>query len=482
MKSHTSNVDPVLGGKLSDQQSWIDEVAFSTNVESWPEGSRYYDPFWIMHSDRFLISLDAKLRFNENNLLTISPNFHDLKTMWRESDFILDEAKKFNLNIPEKRDPLNGYYGDEEFTGLKLVYQNTSLKNLDLAIGNHQIAVGLQGVRYKQNIVEWGWETFSFFAEDMIVAGHFSILVGARYDKTYFDDQIRWPDGGLTITGENLKLINANLSVPGDINSLVKRVAFAYQITDNQTVKLSFQEGFRFPDAWFQEINEVSNVINKFTNPTAESYLSIGPEKSTSYEASYHGNFNNRYILTTTLFYNTYEDLQGYVTNIGAFGNSDKKFKSFGGEISFNAYPFKGLELGASYSYARPIDSYEREIIMANKDDTWVRYPVHSIKFRFDYEIIKNLHFSTLSLYESPRYDKDTVTDPKVKKLFDVHMFVMDANLYYNIQKNLTVSLTAKEFVTYNFNQYTNFFAGKYPLDAPNPENPQFYLTVGYKL
>ncbi|MBU4152210.1 MAG: hypothetical protein KKD63_04950, partial [Proteobacteria bacterium] len=79
-----------------------------------------------------------------------------------------------------------------------------------------------------------------------------------------------------------------------------------------------------------------------------------------------------------------------------------------------------------------------------------------------------------------PRYEKETVTDPRVKALFDTWSLVMDANAWYRIDQHWILSFSAKELLKKDYNQYPAYYSGTRPLDAPRPDDPQYYVSLSY--
>lgn len=463
--SHTSNVDPVLGEYLSNRASWSEEVRLTANARG-----RRYSPFNEQQADNFLISPEMKFRANEHNEVKLIPFYQTIKTTSVFSDFLLEEVERLNITLLSKPDPtINGdcaalgcleeySYGDEVHWGSTLIHTYSGIKN-------QTIAWGAEAKSFEFGNNDWSWTTISLFAEDQLKFGDFTILPGIRYDKTFFADSMAtapsYSDGPYV--------------PPDDVDALTKRLAISYKINPQQTAKLSYQEGFRFADLWPQQWTAHINVTNS-------SNVQIEPEESQIYEANYtiQDLFEKKLDVTIALFYNRHENTQGWIENLYTFGNSPETITSAGGDIILEYHPTVRWQAGISYSYARPIDSYETSIKIANADNTWTRYPKHMIKFHLGHEIIKNLFIGTLGALESPRYEKAAVTDPEVEALFDEWAFVMDANAWYQINKHWKVSLIAKELLHKNYNQYPAYFSGSRPLDAPRADDPQYYLELNY--
>ncbi len=461
--SHTSNVDPVLGEYLSNNASWVDEVRLAADAR----GGRY-SPFYEQHSDIFLFSPELKLRVNGYNDVKLIPYYQTIKTTSVFSDFLLDEVKRLNITLQPKPNPndpndcpalncednySNGF-GDELHLGTTMIHTYSGIKN-------QTIAWGAEAKSFEFGANAWHWTTVGVFAEDQLEFGDFTILPGLRYDRTYFADTIN------TVP----PFTDGPYAAPDDVDALTKRLAVSYKISAQQTAKLSYQEGFRFADAWPQQ-------WGAHINPNVR----IVPERSHSYEANYsvHGLLDKKLDISTAIFHNVYENTQGWITDLYNFGNSPQEITSVGGDIILGYRPTVTWELGLSYSHARPVDSYETAIRIANTDNTWTRYPDHMVKFHLGHEIIKNLFIGGMGTIESPRYEKAEVTDPEVAALFDKWSCVMDANAWYLINKNLKLSFMAKEVLHKNYNQQPAYFSGTRPLDAPRANNPQYYLSLSY--
>ena len=465
--SHTSNVDPVLGEYLSPQASWAEEVRLAAEAR----GGRY-SPFYEQHADNLLLSPEIKLRLNHDNDVKLIPFYQTIKTTSVFSDFLLDEVDRLNIELNPKPGPAgtcpnlncednysNGY-GDEVHFGNTLIHTYGGIKD-------QTIAWGLEEKTFQFGEQGWGWMTVGAFAEDQLRLGKLTVLPGLRYDKTYFSDNIAtvppFSDGPYPPSD--------------DVDALTKRLALAYQLDERQTAKLSYQEGFRFADAWSQQWR----AHQEAGQPT---HLEIVPEQSTSYEADYaiHDLLAKRLDLSLALFYNQYDHTQGWIADLGGFGNSPATITSVGGDLIVEFRPTPGWQAGLSYSLARPLDSYETSLKLANQDDTWTRYPDQMIKFHLGHELLPGLFVGTVGAIESPRYTKSSVTDPELAALFDKWSLVMDANVWYQIDQRLKVSFSAKEILHKNYNQYPAYFSGERPLDAPRAEGPQYFLSLDYAL
>jgi outer membrane receptor protein involved in Fe transport len=464
--SHSSNVDPVLGEYLGANGVWADEVRLAANAR----GQRY-SPFYEQHSDNVLFSPEIRVHANDHNEVKITPYYQTIKTTSVFSPFLLDEVERLNITLQPKPNPLLAgdcpamncaeeytNYGDELHLGTTMVHTYSGIKD-------QTIGWGAEAKYFEFGNNDWHWTTVGLFAEDQLVLGAFTLLPGVRYDRTFFSDTIA------TVP----TFSDGPYQAPDAIGALTKRLAISYAIDSQQTAKLSYQEGFRFADGWIPRWGAHVNTQNGTD-------IQIEPERSDHYEANYSVQdlMDKRLDIITALFYNRYEDTHGYIPAFNNFGNSPEAITSVGGDIIAEYHPTAAWQLGLSYSYARPIDSYETVIHIANQDETWTRYPVHMVKFRLGHEVMKDLFIGTTGVVESPRYEQAGVTDPAIRDLFDQWSWIVDANAWYKIDQHVTLAFTAKELFHKNYNQQPAYYAGARPLDAPRADQAQYYLTLTY--
>jgi len=88
--------------------------------------------------------------------------------------------------------------------------------------------------------------------------------------------------------------------------------------------------------------------------------------------------------------------------------------------------------------------------MVANKNNTWSRYPEQMFKSGADYTIGK-FTFGTL------------------------------LKVTYAFNKNGDIALTVKDLIMSNFNQYYNYWQGQYVMMGLRAQDPRIYLSLGYK-
>jgi outer membrane receptor protein involved in Fe transport len=461
MLARTTNVDPALGYYLSPLASWPEEVRLAAESRN-----GRYSPFYVEYDQDILISPEVVLNLNKTNEIKIIPFYLDQKGGNEFSDDLLNWVDKLNIALAPKNDCAalgcsEDYqnYGYETQKGLTLIHNYKGFPDQNIAWGGE---VKKDEFEY----FKWDWTTASLFGEDQIVYGDFSFLIGIRYDTTFFGGEMP------TIP----PYTDGPYQAPEDVDSFTKRLAATYSFYSNQALKLSYQEGFRFADKWPQHWAKHQALVN------GNSSSDLEPETSKNYELGYSavGLLGKRLRFSASLFHNTYKDTQGWIAEQYNFGNSPVEITAYGGEANMEYKPTRQSDIGLSYSFSKPDDSYETSIKVANTDDTWTRYPVHMIKFHLGYTFLDDkLFVGGTGILESARYDKQ-LTDPRVENLFNEWDFRMDMVIAYSINKNTKLSFSAKELITDNYNQSTAYFQGTRPLDSPRAADPQYFLQLSF--
>lgn len=463
MVARTTNVDPVLGEYLGPNALWSEEIRLTAEARR-----GRYSPFYTQYDEEFLFSPELIFKFNPNNEVKVIPFLVDHRSGNEFSDELNDWVNELNVALTPKDDCVlyhcaDDYpnYGNEQHLGVTLIHNYSGIEN-------HQLGWGAEAKEAKFHYFPVEWQTFSLFGEDTVSWRHFTFSLGLRYDKIFHEDSwVSWqPASALYDVGP--------YNAPPDEDALTKRMAVSYLIKTDQAVKFSYQEGFRFADKHPQHW-----AIARASQAGNSSY-SIEPEKSKSFELNYSalGLYKSKVNMTATAFYNIYEKTHGWVHDQFGFGNSAKDIKAFGAEFNFEYHPLADLELGLSYSFARPENSYETQIKIANQDDTWTRYPEHMFKFHFGYQL-GNLFFGGAGAFESPRYNKQ-LTDAAIVDLYNDWDLIVDLVSSYRFNKYCKLTLSAKELLTKHYNQNTAYFQGERPLDNPRAADPQYYLSLDF--
>ncbi|MBF0451818.1 MAG: TonB-dependent receptor [Candidatus Magnetomorum sp.] len=280
-------------------------------------------------------------------------------------------------------------------------------------IPKHSIAIGgLIGSRHiragdyylNQNTVSEGslldsdWEEFGFFSEDVFHLSqkwHFSF--GFRYDILDNKD-FKIPE----FFNENQKQTDTYEQESKDVSTT--RIAASYNMTPQNTFKLSFQEGYHNPNpVYYYEIFYGRNNSQK----------DLKPELMSSLEFSYqHSKPELGLQLGVNLFLNSYENSllvkteaddpapsellsgksnspdngnqPGDGKNFNDIFSNGPSFASMGGEIDLDWQINSQIDIFFSYAYTRPKDVEEEEnirVLIANGNcSQWLSYPTHIFK------------------------------------------------------------------------------------------------------
>lgn len=353
----------------------------------------------------------------------------------------------------------------EEHEGASLLYKTTRIPNNMLAVGTM-----FAGKQFSDNASKlWGtsnwdfghaaptnleWLEFAVFTEDIMTFGSATFSLGARYDYTTFD----------TLTFQEKKL-----TIPTS-SAASFRAACVYEITENHTVKLAYQDAYRFPDArYYTEVAYFNDIYNEW-----EPIPDLESEKSYLVEASYLGTFLNKYLaLDVTTYYshlrNTllwvnwrqerpddWAEIQNSPKSInwwGSFTNNQEPVNSFGSELGLILrLPVQGLESSVWYSFSRPFGEEVGKSILASWDrETWVNYPTHIIKGSIAYQS-GNFHCgltghfrdgpTTRGSKDNPITEKDDLPAP-LKRKAEPGGYV-DANFGFKLPKGFSISFHGK--------------------------------------
>jgi outer membrane receptor protein involved in Fe transport len=230
------------------------------------------------------------------------------------------------------------------------------------------------------------WNEMGIFAEDVYQpTDALTFSLGLRYDQVDYRDL-------------------PGFVIPKDLDHTSPRVAAAYEFNPETSVKASYQNGFRTPDAryvfwkpyWDNNLAAAGHANIK--------YPDFKPESMDSYEMNIHKELRNQKLsFDTNLYYNTYKDTMlwygfsegdnyfpaGVVTDVlatagwfGAFVNTKGEFSSLGGELVTNWAPSTRVKTEVSYSYSQPVGLLKSEDSgFANSNQTnWARYNPHIVK------------------------------------------------------------------------------------------------------
>ncbi|WP_025742785.1 TonB-dependent receptor [Aquimarina pacifica] len=205
--------------------------------------------------------------------------------------------------------------------------------------------------------------------------------------------------------------------------------------------------------------------LNSVENGTFEASTSdiVQPERVTSYEVGYRGNFNNTWIVDASLYYNQYEDfisnetvivpLYGQVSEIAngdqtallalqennfvallASTNSDVDISSYGANFGVSTKVFNNFDFGVNYTYAKQDFDQEDDPDFNTNFNT----PEHKVKASFgNNNLFENFGFNINARWSDAFFWEADFGDGEIPSYT-----VIDAQINYKIP-SLKTSLKA---------------------------------------
>lgn len=460
-KTSTSSQNMSIGHNA--EQSWEESVRTMAKADQ--------TPFHTFNHDVLSVTPKMKFNFNETNKLVITPNLQINAAGLYTTKFMEDLIEEYEIG---EKDYQKGM-GEEYLYTSKVTFINSSIDKLKIALG------GQAGTRDFKQLSEFfyddpgegvfgvntGSSEMSGFGEVLLDLEPFTISGGLRYDYwTITDAQVKQMDK-----------VNIELS---DNDIFTGRIHAAYKIGPTQFVKAVYQQGYRFPEAYFTPINYWN--VDRGVMPELRK---VGPESMDNIELHFETGIGENVLFATNAVYNIYENTLGWSTPAVGFVNSDKVFKSISSETNL-MYKKEKINLNLSYSFTKPLDSYETDMRLANADDTWTRFPSHMFKFYGMYKA-GDLTFAAVSRLRSGAYDND-VNDAGELNISDEYREIAEK---WALQNSVHISYDWKDMLQFytkvshitNDYQPLNFFRGMQPLRTGfRPKGPTFGVGVRYTM
>lgn len=247
------------------------------------------------------------------------------------------------------------------------------------------------------------------FAEDIWqLNDQFSLLFGMRYDKVHYSSFYD-PES------------NVRISVQ-DLSALTKRIAANYQIDKKKTIKISYEEGFRYPDiAYFLYLGIANSSLMAANLATLPE---LREETVKSYEINYlHELHNIPMTWDFNIYYNIHKgtlDWQDYSVEFlgqqrydiisdaigfspGSFTNAGGSYQAYGFEIVNRWLPTERTSVRTSYGFSRP-SGFERGVnqnleLVNESNNRWGSYPEHLLKLAIDHGFKQGFTFNLTAYY-----------------------------------------------------------------------------------
>ena len=351
------------------------------------------------------------------------------------------------------RVPVGNRFGGSEWHGeFKMVGRTTRFNKQSLAGG---FLIGKRRFKSKNaffhsdppgsyETTDLSWREFGLFVEDVIeLTDKWTFSLGGRYDKVFYGT------------------LEDKLYLPSDISdnsNFSARLATAYQFDPETALKLSYQQGFRYPDARY-----FSSYFKSALADLGTSMPKLKPETMESYELNFSKQFPERRLsVDLNAYYNIYKDMlhwhwfeegDGYFpssvwnhimyTNpgewwFGGFANAKGKFESLGTEVILNWEPVKKTKVQFMYGYSRPrhMNRLTNTSLQLATDDRkeWIKYPTHQIKANITSLFLDDRLALNLSMLYNSSYSEDDTS--YLHKVYDRSRIVVDMMARYAVNKN----------------------------------------------
>ncbi len=394
--------------------------------------------------------------FDENNSIQIIPNFVVHDTV--RNRFIAPANTSNNFDAASTPGSFEDAGAWTTMTRGKMVFRTTSLSEQKLAAGvDYSVSkfyLGNSLMDSSADVAYEGlagdWTESSVFLEDVYaMTDAIQVSAGLRYDQVKYG----------TFSVSNLDFTPETQSSPS------ARIAAAYAINEAHSVKVSAQQGFAYATPgqlqWWGECDALSVNGGYGHIPVIKSAQQI------SYEANYHGEFNDLKLAT---------DVNGYINKMsnwinwgdGATQLTDPNQIAYlransrlagqhwmnmpdtthvGGEIMLKYAPFTSTLLGVGYAYAQP---YHSDL----GKDIYGDYPTHQVKANLKLELIEKLTVTGNTIVENSAPLDFSVGAPgsfNQNTSFINPRLIVNLLLNYKIDESWSVSLTGMN-VTENEN------------------------------
>jgi len=373
-----------------------------------------------------------------------------------------------------------------------------------------QLAVGVSGNSRKfENGNSWwsgtgstsdqggagSWKEYSIFGEDVIqVSEPFIVSLGLRVDGVNYDPLIM------------TTYLGSFTAAPDNVTATTKRIATAYTFNPETTLRASYQEGFRFPDAGnYTYVNNWNYYLKQGGYPALPSPTN---ESMNCYEVNFHrAQKSMRMTVDVNAYLNTYKDeimwrdFSGNVntgntflpataiqyimyTNpgnkwMGADVNGGDSFASRGGEFIMNWQARDNTNVMMNYSYSQPYNfslAAQSSTGLTTADNSnWTTYPTHMVKACVTSNFMKKKWETALSYLYNTGFD--AAPDGSI---YHCARQVVNVAVSYNINKRTSVGLAVVNLLGSDVPRMAGYYS---PYDgSAGSENRFYYFTASYKL
>ncbi|MEI7880853.1 MAG: TonB-dependent receptor [bacterium] len=347
--------------------------------------------------------------------------------------------------------------GDELGLDGKLIYRTEAINRNRLAVGG---TIGFRDMNSMEqffrpndligpgNDATGKYLSTGLFAEDVVtltekLTGH----LGLRYDKLF---------QGSYQTFNTVAGVTPPPFTPDDLDHISPRVGLAYELDKNNTIKLSYQQGFRFPEpAMYNWRDLFDNIL---AGGGYDRMPKLNTETMDSVELNYITKFPEKHMtLSLNLFHNTYKDRlswvwfkrdDGYLQPagwdysrkkvgwVGSYVNIDGTEYIDGGEATLSVALTDTLSFSAAYEYLS-IDNLDV-----------IRYPNQQVKLNLKSEFFSGKLVCDVYYIADPGGidNPDTVQNP----IYNKSRELINLAVSYKLNKNIKFKVVVENLLEDN--------------------------------
>ncbi len=344
--------------------------------------------------------------------------------------------------------------GNESGIEGKLIYRTER-------ITDHRLATGIATARREMNSMEQffrandligpgndatgEYTSLGLFGEDWVtLTPQLTAYAGLRYDRIF--------QGTYQSHNSAAGVTPAPFS-PADLDEWSPRVGLIYELTGNDTIKISYQKGFRFPEPAMYGWHDLFDTV--LAEGGFERLPEFEPETLDSLELNYIRQFpEQRLTVNLNLFHNIYHDRltwvwfqrgDGYVQPegwdhvvdtvgwVGSYVNIDGKEYINGAESVLSYSASDDLHVNVSYAL---LDIDNRDV---------VRYPDQQVKVNLKTEFLADRLVCDIYYITTPGGidNAEGIQHP----IYDHSRSLLDLAVNYKLTKTVKLKLVAKNLL-----------------------------------
>ena len=402
--------------------------------------------------------LSAPVAFMDYGAVTRGSNAPNLDRGGAENSYSIKGIYRFEKLAQKHNIAVGANYTRRAFLAGRDYFQGIGTDVDPMGINNTQ---GMDG----------RWKEYAAFAEDIYsISDKTTAVAGIRFDK-----QVNGSFGAHYQATGATEINYPSTFIPPNTSSLTGRLAVSHLFDQQNTLKLSYQRGFRAPDAnsylnlgffnYYLEKNFPQYHMQPISNETVDTYELTYIWETASKKGS----------LESSVYYNRYNGLIHYhncpagsaclgipasvVANVisdngfmGQQANAPDAFGSAGFETIYrfnlgDSFKSNGY---LSYALSKPVgvtDSTNSYTGLTSTDDkTWSLFPTHSFKADYQFHPLEKLALDT-TLIAYGGVKKPNSQQAIQTQYFNGFKTLLNMNLIYQVTNDLGVNVLAQNIL-----------------------------------